>query len=301
MCLSSVLNFLINEAQERIIQLGKWKDTYAKYRFCAYQNCITLPYELETMLTAAICCRPISIQNQWFQFLASGPGLATTTSGCGNIYDSSDGFVTVQDPCSDFTIRVYADVTEDADASITVMGLDGDGNLIRTLVDSVWQTGETIPIDASAFQTSTKTFSQVTQIVKPRTNGNIRLYANYTDGSGQVLLGIYGYNVTLPKFRRYFLPGTIDTDNPRQFTIIAKRRYIPAVDDNDLLIVQNVPAVKEMVMSILARERNDVALAQYHFSESMRCLTAELKEYLGQGGTMNMQFVNSPGAVCQRY
>lgn len=169
----------INEARERLFNLTDFKEKKARYSFCAYQNCITLPRDLETVIAARVDKAATHIRPVWFEYQDNGPGLSESDSLFQqNAMDRGDNWPCFRDICAATVLRVYADLPEDAGAKLTVLGIDDSTGLeVMTNVAGVWQMGEQIGINNAAPQNSTTTFRRVTGIRKPRTNGPVRLYS----------------------------------------------------------------------------------------------------------------------------
>src|SRR5438046_7656264 len=66
-------------------------------------------------------------------------------------------------------------------------------------------------------------------------------------------------------------------------TLIAKLRHIPVSNDNDFLILQNIGALKTMVMAILKYERNLFAEGVAYEQQAVQLLQDELSSYDGDG------------------
>ena len=71
---------LLNEAQARLADMGKWWGTYKKLRICVTAGCITWPREVKTIEAMNLCGYNIPIQNQWYEFQTDERAPRT---GCG--------------------------------------------------------------------------------------------------------------------------------------------------------------------------------------------------------------------------
>jgi hypothetical protein len=292
----------INEGTERLLSMGRWAGCDARYNICINSGILTLPMELRTCLSASRINSPLKVRNQWFEFIGSGPGPQGACNGSGyNLHDRGDGHVTLADIRTTSTLRIYADVVESPTATITIMGYDENNNPVRTQPNGIWQDGETItinPTSPATFQTSAFSWNGITQIVKPLTNGTIRLYAVDTD-EHQTLLGLYGPNIKTPTFRRYELAGWGEAKFCDILFTICKRRFIPVSEPNDQLIIQNLAALKDMTKSIQMSEADNVDACTFYENKALTLLDNDLREHLGDtGGVADIQIPGFMGHSC---
>src|SRR6266576_2921899 len=75
--------FYLNEATRRLVETGElFYGLFARYQFCVTDSCLTWPRQIATIESAAVCNNPITIRNQWFEFLESSSGLQTADGLC---------------------------------------------------------------------------------------------------------------------------------------------------------------------------------------------------------------------------
>lgn len=66
---------LVNSAERRLVESGKWKNAIADFEVTIADNGETdMPPEVETVLGATICDRPTLIRGRWYQVVQGGPG-----------------------------------------------------------------------------------------------------------------------------------------------------------------------------------------------------------------------------------
>lgn len=284
----------INEAQRRLLSRGRWVGSTVRYRVCVNDACLTWPRQVEAIEAFAVCDRPGVVRNQWYEFVANGPGLLDSDSAVGTqLIDHGDGFCSFDDMSgTTHNIRVQAEVAEVGSPYIILQGYDGSGQWIRTQDGGSWIDGEKVLISTTV-QTSTKVFTRLVRVIKPVTNGRVNIYDYDSVAATQVLIGTYDPDETLPNYRRSLIPnlpnmeqceqcdGTTTTD--KQVTIIAKLRHIPVSVDNDFLIMGNLPALKDMVMSIQKLEQGKFAEAKAYEGSAIEELERELESFHGAG------------------
>jgi len=130
----------VNEAQERLLNKGLYAGTYARYCVCIYGGCITLPREFESILGYNFSGSPAQVYNQWYEFMANGPGMVDA----GDWRQLVDrGFVsTFRSLPGQSFIRVYTDLIEDATSTILFRGSDRNSNRIQTIQGGAYADGE---------------------------------------------------------------------------------------------------------------------------------------------------------------
>lgn len=308
-----------NEAIERIFWTGEnFFGLTQRFRICPRGNCLTMPRAVASVEAMWNCNQPVILRNQWFEYLDSGPWLQEDCRqngqanglGCGTnglLWQSGCGYGNALDrgtACTfrDITglnkkIKVYADVAEDADVVITLQGFDENRNWIRTEPDGVgtgWIDGEQVAINVSTPQLSTKFFSSLVSVIKPVTNGAVRLYEYNTDTTTQLDMAVYEPSETLPSYRRVYIPGlecvpccgTCDEEDDTQcrrqvVTIIGRMEFIPVQVDNDWINPPCPSAIKDMIQAVRWMEQNDTQEALVCEGRALNQLRTQLRHYLG--------------------
>mgnify|MGYP003657433235 CR=1 FL=1 len=263
----------INMACELLLTAQPMKGTLEKVTFAVTDGLLTLPRKYYGCLGATVNSTPVSIYNSWFEFVLAGPGAVDTAYN--EVIDLGDGWVTITDISSvnaaGCTIRIASDQTEAGSASVLLMGLDADGETIRTADGGGFIEGEFVDIG----DTSTTTFTTLSRVVKPVTNGVVKLYA--VDGADETLIATYDPNEERPSFRRYRVPLTTDDDTT--VTALCQRRHVEAVDDSDELPIDNINALREALMSLQYEDQNDAERASLYLGNALGILNKEQRRY----------------------
>lgn len=293
----------VNEAQERLITRGKWPGTYMRYRICTSDGCITWPRQIETIESMAICQTPGVVRNDWFEFEANSYGLSKSDSSIGNQMVDR-GFACAFADITGITskVRVYCDVTESGSAVINLRGYNEDGNWIRTYVSGAWIDGEnvTLPAPGTPVLTSNK-FSSLVAVIKPVTNGPVRLYQYDTGTAANVrAMAYYEPGETNPNYRRSLIPnlsnmsscdnGTTTPCANKTITVMAKLQHLPLVNDSDFLLVSHLSGIKLMCMAIAKEERNLIGESQAYQKLAVQELEFQLQSHQGDGPTVQPRF-----------
>ena len=349
-----------NEAQERLLNKGLYAGTYGRYSVCVYGGCITLPREFETILGYNYDGAAAQVYNQWYEFMANGPGM----SPAGAWRQLQDrGFVPSFRPLdSQRYIRVYTDLAEDATSTILFRGSDSYNNRVQTIEDGVYIDGERLNLSAgsgnssvlvsgftgsntdgnSVFawfgtenskpkyrnlegwiisnnasvwrvlnasstqvaissgnsdypwqatftpsltttelpRTTVNAFRSIDAINKTATKGWVRVYAVDPTTGAEYCIAILAPDETLPQYRRYAIPGH-EREEGVTVTVLAKRKFIPVITDDDDLIVTNLGALKMMAIAIEKEENNNLDEAMKYEEKAVELLREELKEVEG--------------------
>lgn len=286
----------VNAAQRRLMAKGKWVGTTVRYRICVNEGCLTWPRQIETIETFAVCGWPGKIRDQWFEFLGTGSGLRSADCGCAHeLVDRDPG------PTFDWIrptgkkVKLYSDEDEAEDAWVLIQGYDDNGNWVRTSDGGIMVEGEYI-LATSVGRLSTTLFSNVTGVIKPITNGTLRLYEFDTATSTQRTLAIWEPDEERPHYRRSLVPGLADratsgdsSCESASVTVVAKLRHIPVRNDNDWLILGNQDALALMVQAIEKERKDRWDEAAIYEQNATRLLEEELSSYLGDGSVTQVR------------
>jgi hypothetical protein len=143
---------------------------------------------------------------------------------------------------------------------------------------------------------------QISGIIPPAKWGlqfyAIRLQRDYSAAVDAVpdylsLLAIQHPDETHPSYRRYEVPAlrngcAVDAEPvDRQVIIMAKLRYLPVKRSTDFLVIENIGALKQMLLAINAEEKNEFDLAQKLEAKAEKILADELQNHIGDAATNN--------------
>ena len=303
----------INEAQRRLMESGKWKGTYGKFTICATNGCITWPRQIETIESVAVNDAVGTVRNQWFEFVESGYGLLDNKDNVGvQMLDRGES-PTHKDMSGAGTssttgpnLIAYTFVPADAGKKITIQGYDYNGNWVKTLKsgsgsDAVYQDGETITL-VHGSTTSSKVWKSITSVQKDVTEHPVQLYET-TNNTGDPLVMVdiakYEPDETIPSYRRSLIPSLAgaskcdgDTDGTAAVTVIAKLRFINAVNDSDILLVSDLYAIKNMAIAIKLEENRDFGAAGEYRGLAFDSLQNQLANHTGDGVVPVIQLTN---------
>jgi hypothetical protein len=312
----------VNEAIERLLcRPEKWWGAYERYAICMSENLVTWPRRFATIETAAVCNEPVRIRNSWYEFLPNGPGVQETEGECEvQLINREGNWPTFEDIIGDDKkLKVYADVDEAEDCWILVQGYDENDNWIRTHGGEIfgsggefggsggsifggssdWFDGELISVNHATPQTSEHFFTKITGIVKPQTNGVVRLYEYDTTLATNRAIGYYAHDETNPSYRRSLVTGVDNIIAANDCTtsnliVVAKLEFVPVSNDNDFLLIPSIPALKDMCQAIKKYDAGLFDQGVAFEEKAVQTLDNQLGHYLGDGAAVKLNIL--PGS-----
>lgn len=269
---SSKFTSYINQVRERIIHSGKWKGTTFTVAFDTSRGYLTLPRTAEALLAVHVSKQPLVIQSRWYEYLQSGPGqIDVTQANLSTVIDMGDNFCTLDDLSEPAQLVVQCQSADDNGLEIVIRGLDADGNQICSSDGSI---GETVVLSTSPTFT-VATFAQITSVTKPITVGNVTISQDAAPNP-HILLSTYAPTETHPQYRRYKLGQTTQA-----VTGVCKLRYVPLVDDKELVIPDNLGAYKMGLQALTYEDSNDLVTAEQYWTKCFILLNNQSKEFRG--------------------
>jgi hypothetical protein len=269
-------NFYLNLAQERLINSGKWNGTILPVRFHSPSGMITLPRRFLSALAAKWvkddASGPIKIRNGWFSYLTPISDLWTASYwpryGYNETFfdDLGDGYATFANPTfSSFTIKVEIENSIDASNEVVIKGKDQNNKDVTVIVTL-----------ANPIASISQVFSRIDFFQKPITNGAINLYA--VSGQSEEQIGSYEATETTASYHRYAVPNDPSID---YLDVLCKVRFVPCVNDTDGVIVSNLGALKNMLMSLKWEDEGDIERSEMYFMKALQLLNGENRETRG--------------------
>lgn len=282
---------VVNEVVQMLLTKGHWWGTCNRYKICATDGCITLPSKIATAELTSVCGQSVPTYDFWYELLENGIGVRGVNCG-ENAAIMRGMFPTFSDIRGSTPKKLVfqCDLSADINKRVLVLGVDSNGNWIRTMQNGVMADGEAILLSQSPGTTSVNNFSKITAIQFLDTmSGQSWLYELNTSTNALRQIGHYDYWDILPAFQRYLYPGIpCNPSVPVLVEIVGKLAFIPAVQDNDLLMIGNFPAIKFMGQAIVKADREDdmtkkEAIIASGYKLAANELDSELDHYLGSG------------------
>lgn len=302
-----------NLATEELMNEGDWPGVVDRYYFVTQNHHIILPSFLDRIMGVAINDRPYSMRSPWFEFVEYGPG-PQNDNNCkwvDNVIDRDETAIQTVFPSESdgpWTLYVKAQYDESVDGvnpTIVVQGRASNDTNVRTFYGTSYMWGETLEIDPVAPYTTygTAVFTDVTAVIKPETKGYIELWATNGTAEDDVMLAKYGPDETYPSYHSYFLPALKEClygivycwagcgscgDDPENIEdrdlrvlVRGRKRFIPIINDNDQLIISNLPALMSMIQAVVKREQSDLQGYAMYKLQAIDIMNKEAKSYRG--------------------
>lgn len=162
---------------------------------------------------------------------------------------------------------------------------------------------------------TTQAFKQITRVYKPATKGPVCLYAVDTTTNKMWLLSKMTPETTVPSYRRYRItnmacpqPGAASTDpltkDCASILAIVKKRYMRPTRSTDVVAVQNVSAVRCMLIAMKWEQADDLTKSQAYEAQAVRLLHEEklqLEQASGLPVVIDVERELSGGSVSRGY
>jgi hypothetical protein len=241
---------------------------------------------------------PYPMRSPWFEFVEFGPGQQASGDYVDAVIDRDESATQTLMPIgTGFTLYTKCEIDERVNGVrpfITVRGRKTSGRDVRSFYTGTgYIDGERIDLNGDTgtkISTGTASFDVITSIIKPITNGYVELWA--TNGSTNTMLSAYGPKETSPSYHAYFLPTFTTNDASATQTVLlrGRRRFYPITSDDDIVIISNVQAMKNMIMALQKQEVSDMEGYQFYKNAAIGILVKEAKSYRGKARTPAIQF-----------
>jgi hypothetical protein len=279
-------DFRINQVVERFLSEGKWRGTLRRITLPIYDEYITLPRELGTILgikliTDANCCCVAQLYTRFHEF-------ATCCFDCCNtgVYAVSETAQTFLTPDAGFQLRVKSTVSEAKEISF-YGGWDTD--------NEEYFGAETLTI-INGSATTTREYNSMPPtggIQKQVTTVPCELYSVDSDGN-ETLIAVYAPSETIPAYKKYKVPNCNS-----QFTsamVFGKLAYVEAVEDSDIIIPSHWGALKIGLKALQSEDTEEDDMADQDWARAYRMLNADLTE--AEGDSEQIMFKVASGFAC---
>jgi hypothetical protein len=215
-----------------------------------------------------------------------------TLMGRSSVVVENQGEIPVFNPiqCMANYIRVFVRLQKDIGKNITFYGLDQNNQeVMQRDASGNWTPGITLQL-ALPFAQTPMQFRQVIRVLKDATMGPLDCYQY--DAVNNVLLDLAHYEAseTSPSYQHMVIKNfhrgchCNSANNPnttpaaRQITALVKLRFIPVVADDDLVLIDNLGALKQMIMGIKKEDAGSAEGFTEYLKLAMNTLNVALRE-----------------------
>lgn len=289
----------INEATEELMNEGEWPGVVDRYLFSSTTGDIILPGFLDRIVGVALNDLPYSIRSPWYEFVEYGPGPQSAARWIDAVIDRDETPIQIAFPGTGGPYSLYTkcELDERVDGvrpTLLVRGRYANKRIVRSFFDTGYIDGEELYLDGDTPPYTfygTAQFTEITSVEKPETNGYVELWATNGTPSQDVLLASYAPGETNPSYHAYFVPNLHNlwipppppsSGQPMQILVRGRRRFIAVEEDEDQLIISNLPAMISMLMAIQKREVSDVDGYMTYKAAAVDILKKEALGYRGK-------------------
>lgn len=291
---------LLNEATDRLMDRGDWPGTIVPIMTCVSQGCVVWPRYVGSVRRINVCMAPVPTQNVWTQFLQydspnwidggrwwgnNGWGTWAGAEIPSGLWTGQGAFMMDQTRTPVFQdvqgdgrlIRAYPQYQADIGKTIRIFGIDNNGQTLRTRqVDGKWRDGIVLTL-TTPFISSTDYVRKIERVLLDEMQGDVRVYAyNVADAVLEPVANYEPGDIN-PAFERYRLDlRQCGCDCVKSVIALVKLKFIPARYDNDLVLIENLNALKLMMQCIKLEEANNPSLAEEYEVRAIRELNASL-------------------------
>lgn len=185
------------------------------------------------------------------------------------VQDLGEGYTTFRDWTVDSQLRIRTD--DPQTGTINLRGLDESNLPINA------GKGEDLDLSVDG-DTTTATFKAYTQIqvVKPPTNGIVKLYA--WDGTTETLVGYYYPGDKVISYRRYSIPNAVNYETVQ---VACTQKFVPLVYDNDVIWPDNIGALEAGLLGLHYERATQADLSSYYWNLAYQLLNGSLQQEHG--------------------
>lgn len=271
---------LVNEATERMLKRGDWPGVVVPIHVCSFAGCVAFPRYVGQVRKLNVCRHPVPIRNLWWDFFEDRHR-PNWISWCGQECMMIDGQYSpvLQDVMGDGRqLRAYPQVKADVGKYIRIFGEDNNGQVLRTNNgNGTWDDGIRIRL-VVPYGTNLKFVRRIDRVlIDEGMQGDLFLYAFNTTTGETEFISTYQPGDINPSFVRNSLripncqtstTGTCGQSKP--LVALVKLKFIPAVVDTDLVLIEDMSALKLMIQSIKAEEAGDELKARQKEKSAIR-------------------------------
>lgn len=293
---------MTNASVERLMRRGDWNGSVVPIFVCVSRGCIVWPRYVKWPRYINVCNRSfVPIKNMWWDFIPNHRSGGWTDSDWSTWIASGWGGprveVAVQPKTPLFqdilgegrTVRAYPSTPLDNNQTVTIYGVDNNGQPLTTTGAGAWTPGLKVqlklPYAEFSNQGSAVLVRRIDRVIKDETQGPVRLYAWNAASSVLEDLAYYEGSETNPDYLKTQIRspacGCSNSDGSAQtFGVVAlvKLQHVPVKNDDDLVIIDNVEAMKNMFMAIRSEEAVDFENSQAYEQRALRALNLDLAD-----------------------
>ena len=290
----------INQATRRIMNRPR-KPVHIErvIRFFTDKDTITLPREVEKIIHYTMDTRPAPMFSKAYEFVSGGWG----ELGCSScipgkfLVDRGNHYSTMFDlpsmGCDEekggpkfdaFRLVAFSTAESDTQRELTIYGTNDKNETLGSPLPGMklpinrWHGGvegelfmDLLSFPVDRFNTSPKSVRDVERVSKDVTDGFVSLYSYDPETHQMFFLAKYHPQETNPRYRRYRITSPNYTHGTSIYAL-CELGYVPMTSLDDVLIIQNMDALKMMVMAIEFENEREFQAAKAYEADAYRLI-----------------------------
>jgi hypothetical protein len=264
----------INTAMDELSRSRTWQRLRKVVRFDLAGEYFALPQDCGTLLRAAIDSKPVSIRSTEYEFLHSGPGdLDFADPDWAPIYGIQrlGVYPVMHTPDDALPLCAFSTVVPSGPLRVRGKNTDGD-SIVETVPITIWTGPDSVDdIVVAGVSKTTKSFAEIDSVTVPQ---DATAYISlFNIDTSLTLLSRMHPKQPVPEFTRYRLPGFSSTmDATYRVLAEVSPRFVPLVDDDEVLPFDSLLPVQFMMQSLWSMEAGEVKAADEYRQRALSLL-----------------------------
>ena len=257
----------LNESTRILMRRGDWVGTVRPIQIAVMRGLITFPRYVGSVRKMAGIGGSVTVTSQWYEFLEPSHHREYHWETPNMLIGPVRVPVYANIMGSGRTLRAYCENANDAGQSVTITCLDGNG--LKQTLNLVL---------ANPYVESPYLVAKIIKVIKPVTYGRVGLYGYNTCTQTLEDVAQYDAGETEPEFMQYELKRH-GISNYCELTAVAalvKLKFVPVVTSTDLVLIDNLDALKLMMQSCRFADAGDRDSARKYETDAIRELNLQL-------------------------
>jgi hypothetical protein len=120
--------------------------------------------------------------------------------------------------------------------------------------------------------------SNIVSIKFTQSSGNSIVDIRTDPDDPDTTIATVGPEATVTRYRRYRTPSATEDTTAH---VLVKRAFEPLVNNDDLIYISNLAAIKHGLLGLIAEDNADLERAQYHWAEAQKNMEMEMESARG--------------------
>lgn len=264
----------LNQVLARLYNMGIYRDLTVQYSLPVFDGCITLPDDADSVLHTMVDGFPVPVRSLWHDFKSIGIGNLSVNptiqwglidagyTPTRQLFAAATSTLFIVSASGSSVVNTFSNTDG---SSITVVGSDGDQFYTGSLATSPFRITFSTPV------------TSIVNIQFDALNGMFDLRT--TSNDADTTIATVGPDSGVTRYRRFRINGSVDGQTVVH--VLCKRAFQPLRDDNDIVFVGNIGAIKHGLLGRLMEDNADIERAQYHWNQSMLLMEEEVNSSRG--------------------